>query len=525
MRRVRDQPALLVLDQEVEQELRGLLHDGVGLAQERPILAEGVVLEEVGREPRGAHRPEAPTGAVDGGRRTPEVGVVVGDEAARPVVGPRRPSARLAQLLDQVEERLVALREVRHLGRPVVHLGVDVDRVLAAPGRVHLVVPEALEVRRLGARTRAGDEQVAPVLEVGRGEARVDRSRAHGREALVRGQRVPFRRAEIQADAPEERAVVGQVAGEQLARRDASAQRLGAGGLGVSSLEARGRGQAQGHGLGVDDVQSLLVDLHSAALCLGRDLDREREPFSVPASLEAAGELEVVVGLRQVSAPAPGHEQAARRQRTHGKRLLAVQGDQEAELRRAVGGQADDDRLIRRAREDLAGEGGVADPVANADDGAVEVQLAAVVRRMLVALHHEPQIAQRLIRLQVARPAHELLVGEVLGFLVAAIADELPHRRQVLERLAVDRVVRPAGPEGILVQLDALGGHSPEDHAAQSAVADGQRLDPLSRGLPVEEDRPPRVVLRGNGLRLRSDKPEGPAGDQDMAASHRDPLL
>ena len=38
-----------------------------------------------------------------------------------------------------------------------------------------------------------------------------------------------------------------------------------------------------------DDVQSLLVDLHSAALGLGRDLDREREPLAVPAGLEAVG--------------------------------------------------------------------------------------------------------------------------------------------------------------------------------------------------------------------------------------------
>ena len=231
---------------------------------------------------------------------------MVGDEAARPVVGPRRPSARLAQLLDQVEQRLVALGEVRHLGGPVVHLGVDVDRVLAAPGGVHVVVPEALEVRGLGARPRAGDQQVAPVLEVGRGEAGVDRSLAHGRETLVRGQRVPFGRAEIQADAPEERPVVGQVAREQLAVRPRGAQRLRAGRLGIAPLEARGRGQAQRHGVGVHDAQSLLVDLDAPALCLGRDLHREREPFSVPAGLEAAGELEVVLGLREVAAPAAG---------------------------------------------------------------------------------------------------------------------------------------------------------------------------------------------------------------------------
>ena len=58
----------------------------------------------------------------------------------------------------------------------------------------------------------------------------------HGREALVRGQGVPLRRAEVQADAPEERLVVGHVAGEQLVIRPYRPQRLGAGGLGAPPL-------------------------------------------------------------------------------------------------------------------------------------------------------------------------------------------------------------------------------------------------------------------------------------------------
>ena len=447
---------------------------------------------------------------------------MVGDEAARAVVRLRGPSARLAQLLDQVEQRLVALGEVRHLGGPVVHLGVDVDRVLAAPGGVHVVVPEALEVRGLGARPGAGDQQVAPVLEVGRGEPGVARSLAHGRETLVRGHRVPFRRAEVEADATEERAVVGHVACEPLVVRPRRAQRLRAGRLGVPSPEARGRGQPQRHGRGVHDAQSLRVGLNAPAGRFRRDLDREREPVPVPAGLEAVGELQVLPGVRDVAAPAAGHDEAARRERLQRERMLAVQRDREAQPRGAVGRQAHDDRLVRRAREDLSGEGGVADPVADADDGAVEVQLAAVVRRLVVAVHHDPQVAERLIGLQVTRAPHQLLVREVLRFLVAALADELPHPRQVLQRLAVDRVVGPSGPERVLVQLDALRGHSSEHHAAQSAVADRQGFDPLPRGLAIREDRPDRVVLHGAGERGCAREPGAHAGDQGQSASrHR----
>src|SRR5690606_7876936 len=50
---------------------------------------------------------------------------------------------------------------------------VDVDRVLAAPRRVGLGVPDPLQVRGLAARARGADQQVAAVLQVQRRERRV----------------------------------------------------------------------------------------------------------------------------------------------------------------------------------------------------------------------------------------------------------------------------------------------------------------------------------------------------------------
>ena len=43
----------------------------------------------------------------------------------------------------------MALGKIGRLGRPVVHLGIDVDRVLGAPGRRHGFIPEALKIGRL----------------------------------------------------------------------------------------------------------------------------------------------------------------------------------------------------------------------------------------------------------------------------------------------------------------------------------------------------------------------------------------
>ena len=97
------------------------------------------------------------------------------------------------------------------LGRPVVHLGVDVDGVGRGPGRHHLVVPDALQVERLGARARAGDQQVAPVLEDQRRQIGIARHAERG-DALVGGQLLLGRVAvQAQRHAIEQRPVVVEV--------------------------------------------------------------------------------------------------------------------------------------------------------------------------------------------------------------------------------------------------------------------------------------------------------------------------
>lgn len=103
------------------------------------------------------------------------------------------------------------------LGGPVVHLGVDVDGVVAAPRRADQVVPEALEVGGLAAGAGAGDEQVAAVVEKERGKARVGGALGEAHEAGGRGEGGGSgRRAEVEGDAPVECLVVGAVAGEQI---------------------------------------------------------------------------------------------------------------------------------------------------------------------------------------------------------------------------------------------------------------------------------------------------------------------
>jgi hypothetical protein len=62
----------------------------------------------------------------------------------------RRPSPGLPDRFDQVEQRQVAFGKVRHLGRPIVHLHIDVGVVIAVQG---VWIPSAQRPCRFAARS------------------------------------------------------------------------------------------------------------------------------------------------------------------------------------------------------------------------------------------------------------------------------------------------------------------------------------------------------------------------------------
>ena len=114
-----------------------------------------VVLENVQSKPRSARRPY---------RRgyprilrsciAPYISMVVADEAAVDAIHLLcRYPAVLAYPFKQVEQRQMTFGEITALGAPVVHLGVDVERVAASPCRPHILIPYALQIHRLSAGT------------------------------------------------------------------------------------------------------------------------------------------------------------------------------------------------------------------------------------------------------------------------------------------------------------------------------------------------------------------------------------
>ena len=136
------------------------------------------------------------------------------DPAPGAIVLPGHVAPLVGELADHPEQRFGALGEVPDLGRPVVHLGVDVGRVLGIPGRIHLVVPDALEVGRLGPRPGRGDEEIAAELEDETGQGRIVRP-VKGLDAL-RGRKVRRRTGrQLDLDAPEEAPVLADVGFEE----------------------------------------------------------------------------------------------------------------------------------------------------------------------------------------------------------------------------------------------------------------------------------------------------------------------
>ena len=295
-----DQPAgLRVLDEEIHEEQRGVLHDRVGpIREELTVAGVEVVVPEVVAEPGAAGDPDAVIRGVDGGGAAPEVGVVVQDPAARAVVFLRDRPARLGDIRDEVEERARAFREVRDLDRPVVHLGVDVHGPLAVPGGIERLVPDALQVRGLAAGAAAGDHQVAAELEEEGGQRGVVLP-GDGLEPSIGGQPGRLGRPQVERHAPEQALVVGDVGRSQAVDRLAGGRGQGllapggrVGGDVLVALEVRRAREHQRDGTGSLDRDPVGPDADLAALGdrpeAGLEADRAGHLDAAPADVAAA---------------------------------------------------------------------------------------------------------------------------------------------------------------------------------------------------------------------------------------------
>ena len=142
----------------------------------------------MGREPGTTRWEHAPGRTVDGTRHAEEVGIVVSHPTLTSIHLLRRRGTRLTQVANHREERLLRLRDITHEGRPVVHLGIDVDGILCIPGSIHLRIPDALQIGGLPTRLRRGNQQITAILHHQRDHIKVAGILLKGSEALVGGE-------------------------------------------------------------------------------------------------------------------------------------------------------------------------------------------------------------------------------------------------------------------------------------------------------------------------------------------------
>ena len=137
-----------VFHQEVLEELRASLQHRIDFCEILFVAREEVFLPQVRGKPCVAGGPHSHRTVVHGTGGAPQVGVVVQYPSAGAIHLLCCLGSGYAHILHHINERQVALGQVAHLCRPVVHFHVDVGGVFGVPCRILACVgiPDALQV-------------------------------------------------------------------------------------------------------------------------------------------------------------------------------------------------------------------------------------------------------------------------------------------------------------------------------------------------------------------------------------------
>ena len=164
--RHRHQPTILRMTLYiVEQELGCPTHHGELLFQEGLIACEQVVLPEMSGQPGTARREHAPSGTIHRSCDAPQVGIMMSHPTATAVHLLRSHRTGLTQIINHREQGLCSLTQITDIRNPIVHLGIDINRIFRIPRRIHLVIPDTLQISGLSTGLRGTDQQITAILE------------------------------------------------------------------------------------------------------------------------------------------------------------------------------------------------------------------------------------------------------------------------------------------------------------------------------------------------------------------------
>ena len=133
----------------VEVEHRCVANHFIVFLEELLVTCVEIVLPNVSGEPSPTIWEFSPRCTIYRTCYAPQVCVVVSHPTATAIHCASSLFTSDCEVSNHIEERLVSVGQVSHLGRPVVHLRIDVDGVLRVPWCIELVVPESLQISRL----------------------------------------------------------------------------------------------------------------------------------------------------------------------------------------------------------------------------------------------------------------------------------------------------------------------------------------------------------------------------------------
>ena len=158
-----------------------------------------------------------------------------------------------------------------------------------------------------------------------------------------------------------------------------------------------------------------------------------------------------------------------------------------------IAGKVHYNHLICRSGENLTGEMSAVNAIGDFGNSGFQIEFAPILFDTGMTGKFQPDIPGSFIGHLADRIGHHFSPDQVVRFPVPAFEDQSPGFGQGLQRFGIIRIVGASGVQGVLVQLQPLDGRAPENHRAQSPVADRQSLHPLTRRLLIPEQKPLRI--------------------------------
>ncbi len=121
----------------------------------------------------------------------PDVSCVMSHNSFQSIDFLRRTHSIRTHCIDKISKGKEHFAQVGYLGWPVVHLDIDVDMIVGAPGRIESVGPYALKVSRKVARTGTAYQQVTAELVIELNQVRIGIPVLHCSYPCVGGEVVP----------------------------------------------------------------------------------------------------------------------------------------------------------------------------------------------------------------------------------------------------------------------------------------------------------------------------------------------